>query len=154
MAKRPARTAPPPPPPPPPPTAAQLEILDVVWAKGEAGVAEIWEELAKRRRLARNTVQTLVTRLAERGLLRYRRAGNAFVYAAARPRQQVVGGLVSRLVGSAFGGSASSLVLSLIQGGQLSKAEAERIRAIIDDAAAAGGGGRGEAGGPDPDAKR
>src|SRR3954464_9313575 len=96
-----------------PPSAAQLEILDVVWANGEAGVAEIWQALSKRRPVARNTVQTLVTRLADRGLLRYRREGNAFVYSAARPRQRVVGGLVARLVQSAFGGSASSLVLSL-----------------------------------------
>ena len=118
------------------PSAAQLEVLNVVWDKGEAGVAEIWEELCKRRTVARNTVQTTVARLEARGLLRYRQVGNAFVYSAARPRHRVVGGLVARLIESAFGGSASSLVLSLLEDGSVTKAEAERIRKIIDGAAA------------------
>lgn len=119
-----------------PPSSAQLEVLNVVWDKGEAGIAEIWEELSKRRTVARNTVQTTVARLEARGLLRYRQVGNAFVYSAARPRHRVVGGLVARLIESAFGGSASSLVLSLLEDGALTKAEAEQIRAIIDDASA------------------
>src|SRR5215212_2415476 len=92
------------------PSPAQLEVLEVILARGEAGVAEIWQELSKRRAVARNTVQTTVARLEARGLLRYRRVGNAFVYSAAKPRKRVVRGLVSRLVDAAFGGSASSLV--------------------------------------------
>jgi predicted transcriptional regulator len=116
-------------------SAAQLEILNIVWDKGDAGVAEIWAELAKRRRIARNTVQTMVVRLAAKGLLRHRQQGNAFVYSAAQPRHRVVGGLVSRLVDNAFGGSASGLVLSLLEDGKLTKREADRIRRIIDEAA-------------------
>ena len=124
------------------PSAAQLEVLNVVWDKGEAGVAEIWEALCKRRPVARNTVQTTVARLEARGLLRYRRVGTAFVYSAARPRHRVVGGLVARLIESAFGGSASSLVLSLIEDGSVTRAEAERIRKIIDGAARKRGKGQ------------
>ena len=53
---------------PPPLSAAQLEVMNVVWDRGEAGVAEIWQELSKRRGgdapVARNTVQTTLSRLA------------------------------------------------------------------------------------------
>src|SRR3954462_11449889 len=98
---------------------AQLEIMNVVWDRGEAGVAEIWQALSRRRRVARNTVQTMLVRLAAKGWLRHRQEGNAFVYAAARPRGRVLGGLVSRLVETAFGGSASSMGLSPLQQGPI-----------------------------------
>ena len=42
--------------------------------------------------------------------------------------------MVARLVDSAFGGSASGLVLSLLEDGHLSKAEAGRIRELIEAA--------------------
>ena len=122
---------------------AQLEIMTVVWDRGEAGVAEIWQQLAKRRPVARNTVQTMLTRLAAKGWLRHRQVGNAFVYAAARPRERVLGGLVSRLVETAFGGSASALVLSLLEERPLDPAEAQRIRQILDHAAAKRGTAKG-----------
>jgi len=115
---------------------AQLEIMNVVWDRGEAGVAEIWQQLARRRPVARNTVQTTVARLAAKGWLRHRQVGNAFVYAPARPRRRVLGNLVSRLLDAAFGGSASSMMLSLLEERPLSPEEADRIRRMIDDAAA------------------
>jgi predicted transcriptional regulator len=133
--------------PSPPLSAAQLQIMNVVWDRGEAGVAEIWQELAKRRGpLARNTVQTMLSRLQAKGWLRHRREGNTFVYTAAHPRRRVLGGLVSRLIETAFGGSASSMVLSLIEDGRLSDEEARRIGEMIDraetEAAAKKRGGR------------
>jgi BlaI family transcriptional regulator, penicillinase repressor len=124
---------------PPPLSAAQLEVMNVVWDRGEAGVAEIWQELSKRRGgdapVARNTVQTTLSRLAAKGWLRYRQDGNTFLYTAAQPRRRALGGLVSRLVDTAFAGSASSMVLSLIEDGRLSEEEARRIRDLIDQAA-------------------
>ena len=120
---------------PPPLSAAQLQVMNVVWDRGEAGVAEIWQELSRRRPIARNTVQTTLSRLEAKGWLRYRREGNTFVYSAAQPRRRVLGNLVSRLIETAFAGSASSMVLSLIEDGRLSDDEARRIRELIDQAA-------------------
>ena len=108
--------------------------MNIVWSRGEAGVAEIWQELSSRRELARNTVQTMVSRLAEKGWLAYRQEGNAFYYTANQPRQTAVGSILRKLVQSAFAGSASGLVLSLLQDQTLTKAEADEIRAAIDAA--------------------
>ncbi len=44
-------------------TAAQREIMEVIWQRGEATVSEVREALSPRRVLARNTVQTMVVRL-------------------------------------------------------------------------------------------
>jgi predicted transcriptional regulator len=80
-------------------------------------------------------VQTTLSRLAAKGWLRHRQEGNTFLYSAAHPRRRALGSLVSRLLDTAFAGSASSMVLSLIEDGRLSAEEARRIRELIDDAA-------------------
>src|SRR4051794_34119940 len=96
---------------PPPLSDVQLEIMNVIWEKGEATVGAIWRALAARRGVSRNTVGTLVQRLEEKGWLVHRPEGNAFLYSAARPRVQTVGAMVDRLVRSAFAGSVEGLVM-------------------------------------------
>lgn len=113
---------------------AQLEIMNVVWARGEATVGEVWKALAGRRKVARNTVQTLMVRLEEKGWLLCRDEGHAFRYLAARPREATLGAMVRKLVDTAFEGSAEGLVLALLDGRGVSKDEAGRIRAMIDRA--------------------
>ena len=117
-------------------TAGQLEIMELFWERGELGVAQVWKLLAARRErvVARNTVQTMVARLADRGWLTARGEGNAFYYRAARPRESAVTGMLGTLLDTAFGGSASGLVMALIESRRVSKDEARRIREIIDRA--------------------
>jgi predicted transcriptional regulator len=77
-----------------------------------------------------------LSRLHERGWLRAREEGNAFVFAAARPRQSALSRMVEGLVDTAFGGSVSGLVAAIVESRRLSEDEAERIRRIIDEAEA------------------
>jgi len=120
----------------PPLSEAQLEIVNVVWDHGEVTVGDVWRTLASRRTVSRNTVSTMVTRLAEKGWLRQRVADGAHYYSAAVPRKKVLPRLVRRLVDGAFQGSAEGLVLALLEGGRLSSEQVERIKKILDDAEA------------------
>ncbi len=113
---------------------AQLEIMSVVWDREEVSVSEIWEVLGARRPLARNTVQTMVTRLEEKGWIRHRTLGKTFLYSPVVSREETLGSMVDQLVETAFDGSAEGLVLALLEGRGLSKEEARRIRAMIDEA--------------------
>jgi predicted transcriptional regulator len=118
---------------------AQLEIMNLVWDRGEVTVAEVWKALAQRRRLARNTVQTMIVRLEEKGWLNCTTEDHAFRYRAAVPREAVQGMMLRRLLDSAFGGSAEGLALALLEGRGISPSEAERIRAMIQRAEEARG---------------
>jgi len=119
---------------PPALSEAQLEIMNVVWDQGETTVAEVWNVLSAGRSVARNTVQTLMTRLEEKGWLRHRAEGQTFYYRAAHARQATVGRLVQRLVDTAFAGSRSGLMLALLEGRGITADEAQRIREMIDQA--------------------
>jgi len=118
----------------PPLSEAQLEIMNVVWDLGEASVADIWELLSKQRSISRNTVQTVMTRLSEKGWLKHRKRGRAFLFKASAPRDSTLRVLVNRLVETAFSGSAEGLVLAMLEGRGLSDEEAVRIRKLIHDA--------------------
>ncbi len=112
----------------------QLEIMNVIWACGEATVTDVWNVLAKRRTVTRNTVLTLMDRLAKKGWLRRREDGQAHFYKPTSSRAATLGRVVHRLVDAAFAGSADELVLALLEGRGVSEEEAERIRQLIDNA--------------------
>ncbi|HEX3154615.1 MAG TPA: BlaI/MecI/CopY family transcriptional regulator [Candidatus Angelobacter sp.] len=117
-------------------TSAQLEIMNLFWEHGELGVAQVRELLKDRRpkahNIARNTVQTMLKRLADRGWLQTRAQGNAFVFRAARPRKSTLRGMLAQLLDGAFGGSPSGLVMTLMESRRISPTEARRIRELID----------------------
>ena len=113
---------------------AQTEIMNVVWEQGEVTLAQVYTALAAHRELARNTVQTQLTRLVEKGWLTYRSEGKTFYYRATVPREDAQTSMVHRLVDALFGGSAEGLVMTLLDGRKLSREEADRIRAMIEQA--------------------
>jgi len=60
----------------------QIEVMNAVWRLGEATVDAVRELQPKRSRSAYTTVQTVLNRLVERGVLTRERKGRAFVYKA------------------------------------------------------------------------
>lgn len=112
----------------------QMEIMNIIWSRGKATVAEVWEEMNRRHQLARNTVLTLMTRLEEKGWLGHEEDGQAYLYYARRRRETTLRGIVEQLVETAFAGSADSLVMALLEGRGVSPDEAERIRQMIEAA--------------------
>ena len=84
--------------------------------------------------MARNTVQTMMTRLEKKGWLSHRKVGNTFVYSATAGRAGTLSGMVESLMDAAFDGSPENLVMALFDGRGLSAGEANRIRKMIDQA--------------------
>jgi len=118
-------------------TPLELEIMKVLWETGPAAVQAVQERLAPDRNLAYNTVQTMLNVLHRKGKVRRELAGRAYVYEPVVSRAQAAQQALGDLMGRMFGGSAESLVLSLVE--------------TPPDAGEAGralGAGRAERGGP------
>lgn len=113
---------------------AQREIMEIVWDAGEATVSDVRAKLLKKRDVARNTVQTVMVRLEEKGWLKHRTSGRTFIYSAKVPRKTSLGAKVSHMVDRMFSGSPEQLMTALLEYRGLSSEEADRIRAMIDDA--------------------
>ena len=115
----------------PPLSEAQLEIMQEVWNRGEATVTQVWEALAQRRTVARNTIHTLMERLVKKGWLQRRIEGPSHYFAAKTSRTNTMKRLLNRLVDTVFCGSAEELILTLLKGRALTSQEAERIQSLI-----------------------
>jgi predicted transcriptional regulator len=115
-------------------TPAQLEIMNLIWDHGELSVAEVRARLTARRPLARNTVQTMLTRLAERGWLVVRSEGKTFYFRAAQPRKSAARRMMRQMLDTVFGGSADRLVMTLLEDRRISGDELQRIRERIERA--------------------
>jgi predicted transcriptional regulator len=115
-------------------TETQREIMEVVWELGDATVSDVQTRIAARREVARNTVQTLMVRLEEKGWLRHVEQGRKFIYSAARPRTTSLGARVAHMVDFLFGGSPEQLVNALLEYRGLSESELQNIRDMIDQA--------------------
>jgi predicted transcriptional regulator len=118
-------------------TEAELRLMDVLWSKGEATVAEVADALSPRLDLAYNTVLTTMRILEEKGFVRHSRAeqGRAFLYRPRVGREEATRTAVRDLLRRFFGHSHEALMLNLLQDEQLGDRERKRIRELLERAA-------------------
>ena len=116
-------------------TPMQHEILDVVWASQSDGIttSEIWQEIGKRRELARTTILNQVDRLEKRGWLKREKTAGSFRYFATVSREETEQQLADQFVDHFFSGSASRLVASLFGGKRISESEVQELRQLLDE---------------------
>jgi BlaI family penicillinase repressor len=117
-------------------TELQLSILRLLWQRGEATVAELWEVLYEQRGLAQTTVATLVARLQRRGIVARRTRDRQFLYRATITEADVRHSMVSELTERLFAGDPAALVNHLIAASDMSPGDLARVRRMIENAQA------------------
>jgi predicted transcriptional regulator len=123
MARRPQET----------PTEAELEILKVLWERGPSTGREVMDVLAAQRQRAYTSVMSVLNIMATKGQVIRKPHGRAFIYSAKRPREKILGKMVGSLLGSAFEGSAASLVSQLLDQSKPTSEELASIRKVIEE---------------------
>jgi predicted transcriptional regulator len=115
----------------PEPTERELQILEVLWARGEATVREVYETLRDEVPIVQNTVQAFLRLMEEKGLVSHRTAGRTFVYRATSTGERTKKNLLSGLIDSVFDGALDELVASALAAKKPSSAELERLRELL-----------------------
>ena len=113
-------------------TELQIAILRLLWERGEASVAEIWEALYPERKLAQTTVATIVARLQRRGVLSRRTRDRQFVYRTLITEADVQHSMVSELTERLFAGDVAALVSHLLSARDISPGDLARVRQMIE----------------------
>ena len=120
-------------------TELQLAILRLLWDRGEATVAELWEALHEQRGLAQTTVATLVARLQRRGIVARRTRDRQFLYRATITESDVRHSMVSELTERLFAGDRTELVNHLVSASDMSPGDLARLKQILRNAQATKG---------------
>lgn len=110
----------------------QLDLMRVLWQRGEASTADVADVLAQSRGLAHTTVATLLTRLEKRGVVAARRDGRQLVYRALVAEGDVRRSMVSGLLGSLFGGDARALLAHLLREEEIAPGDLEQVRQMLN----------------------
>jgi predicted transcriptional regulator len=114
-------------------SATELAVLKVLWDVGAGTVREVQGVLRRQgRRWAYTTVQTLLNRLQGKGYAASDRGGPAHVYRAAVSREELLRTRLGALADELCEGTASPLVLALVEGGRFSAEEIEQFRQLLD----------------------
>ena len=113
-------------------TRLELEIMHVLWDVGAANVQTVQQHLE--RELAYTTVQTMLNILHRKGKVKRTLKDRAYFYKPAVSRSQVIGQHMSDIVDRLFGGSAESLVMSLVETKHLTPKKLERLRKLLEEA--------------------
>lgn len=94
----------------------QSEVMRAMWQLDEATVDDVRAALPRSRRAAYTTIQTVMNRLLDRGLLDRQRRGKAFVYRARFPESELVARSMHERLAGASAHARTPALLSLIEG--------------------------------------
>ena len=110
----------------------QIEIMRILWDRGEASAVEVHQTLPGQRDLALNTIKTMLRKMDDRGIVSHREQGRQFIYQAEIAESDVRRGMVGDLLDRLFGGDSLALVNHLIEEGQVDSDELRELRTRLN----------------------
>jgi predicted transcriptional regulator len=116
-------------------TEAELRLMKLLWQRGESAVGDLVAAMPKGASLAYNSVLTTIRILEQKGYVRHRQEGRAFLYSPCVAEQEASRSEVRHMMRRFFGDSRERLLLSLLGDDEVTPAELKRLKDAIDRAA-------------------
>lgn len=110
----------------------QLAIMRVLWARGEATVADVHETLEPERGLALTTIATMLAKMEKKGVVDHRADGRKFIYRPLVSEELVQRSMVADLTSQLFRGNIPALVNHLLSEHDIRPQELAQLRELID----------------------
>ena len=117
-------------------TDRELEIMKVLWARGQASVRDVQEDLNRDSGpVAYSTVQTLLNIMEDKkGLVRHVVEGRTFIYHPKKSSERTIRELTRKFVDRVFDGALDRVMVALFDSNPPTPEELDRLRTMIDDA--------------------
>jgi BlaI family penicillinase repressor len=114
------------------PTELELEILKILWREGPLSGRRVRDLLAQVRDLAYTSVMTIMKIMTQKGYVRRKRVEGNYVYYPCVTEEVVSSGMLCDLVERVFDGSATAVMLNLLETAELGEDELKQIRRLIN----------------------
>lgn len=115
------------------PTAAELRLLHILWESDEATVEDVVNAHAVRERPNYKTTQTLLRIMEQKGFISHESRGRVFVFKPLVSRKTIDQWSVQTLLSRNFGGSATELLLNLLEAGTVKEKDLDKLEAQIQE---------------------
>ena len=114
------------------PTESELEILQVIWKKGQCTVRDVHEELVKNKDAGYTTTLKLMQIMHEKGLVERDTTAKTHLYKALITREQAQQTALDKIISTVFKGSTSDLVIQALGHHRASKDEIDAIKSYLE----------------------
>jgi len=116
------------------PTTSELEILQVLWKRGQCTVREVNEELSRDRdmEVGYTTTLKLMQIMHEKKLVERDTSSRTHKYKALISHEHISQGILQTLIDTVFNGSAAQLVMQALSNKRSSKEEIDKIKRYLD----------------------
>lgn len=112
---------------------AELALMELLWKEENSSARELREALyPDSDRAQHGTVQRLLQRLEEKGVVTRDRRLAVHLYSATLSREEYAGKQLESLADKLTGGSLAPLITNLVERKRLSRVEIDRLRAILE----------------------
>lgn len=112
----------------------EAEIMNIIWEQGEVSVQEVKDALEPNRKLAYTTVMTVMSRLAEKGVLMRHKQGRAYHYSAASSQKKLASSMMRSLIDGLYAGAAGSAIAHLLESDEeLSEEDLAHLEGLIHE---------------------
>ncbi|QNI35229.1 BlaI/MecI/CopY family transcriptional regulator [Edaphobacter albus] len=115
----------------PKPTESELELLTILWERGQATVRELFEAVNQQRPVVYTGVLKLLQIMTEKGLVERDESERAHVYRAAIEKSDTERRFVRELSERFFSGSAAQLALRALEMESASEEDLDEIRKLL-----------------------
>ncbi len=115
-----------------PPTAAELEILQILWDLGPSPVRKVNERMSQNRQVGYTTTLKTMQIMHQKGLLSRIKESRTHIYKPLVEESDVKDQFIDELAESAFRGSAMQLVMHTLGRNNASAQELEAIKELIE----------------------
>jgi predicted transcriptional regulator len=117
------------------PTKTEMEVLQVLWQYGPSTVRFVHDKLNEQKEAVIYTsTLKLMQVMKEKGMLERDETNMKHIYTAAIAEGKVKGNLLDKFVDTMYNGSASSLMMALLDNEKTSAEELQKIKAMLDQA--------------------
>jgi BlaI family transcriptional regulator, penicillinase repressor len=114
------------------PTESEMEILQVLWQKGQASVREVHEVLSEHKDSGYTTTLKLMQIMHDKGLLTRDDSARTHIYQPALTQEKAQKHLIDKMIDTLFAGSSTSLVLQVLGSHKTSTEEMRQIEAFLN----------------------
>ena len=114
------------------PTESELEILQIIWEKGQCSVRDVHDVLEKTKDAGYTTTLKLMQIMHDKGLVERDTSAKTHLYKAVITREQAQNTAVSKILATVFNGSSSQLIMQVLSNQQSSKEELDMIKDYLN----------------------
>ena len=115
------------------PTKTEMDVLQVLWQNGPQTVRFVHDKLNEHKEIVVYTsTLKLMQVMKEKGMLNRDETNMKHIYSAAVAEDKVKGNMLGRFVDSMYNGSASNLMMALLDNDKTSAAELQKIKDMLN----------------------